>query len=39
MPGTYTVSEDISKNPAGMALVGGNDLNIEVTANNTAGIM
>ena len=38
VPGTYTVSEDISKNPAGMALVGGNDLNIEVTANNTAGI-
>ena len=35
-PGTYTVSEDTSKNPDGMALVGENNLKIEVAAGATA---
>ena len=38
MPGTYTVSEDTSKNPDGMALVGQNNLEVEVTAASTATI-
>ena len=38
VPGTYTVSEDTSKNPEGMSLVGDNDIEVEVTANNTASI-
>ncbi len=38
VPGTYTVSEDASKNPAGMSLVGENDIEVEVAANNTANI-
>ena len=38
VPGTYTVSEDTDKNPVGMSLVGGNDKEIEVTANNTENI-
>jgi pilin isopeptide linkage protein len=38
VPGTYTVSEVTDSNPDGMSLVGGNDLSITVTANNTANI-
>ena len=38
VPGTYTVSEDISRNPDGMALVGENDIEVEVTADETAEI-
>ena len=38
IPGTYTVSEDISRNPDGMALVGENDIEVEVTADETAEI-
>ncbi|MBQ1503254.1 MAG: Cna B-type domain-containing protein, partial [Clostridia bacterium] len=37
-PGIYTVTEDTSKNPAGMSLIGQNGIQIEVTANNTATI-
>ncbi|MBR3416588.1 MAG: Cna B-type domain-containing protein, partial [Clostridia bacterium] len=33
-----TVTEDTSKNPAGMSLIGPNGIQIEVTANNTATI-
>ncbi len=36
--GTYTVSEDTSKNPDGMTLMGSNDKEIEVQAGETAEI-
>ena len=38
VPGDYTVNEDVSKNPAGMALVGENGRTVAVTANNTEAI-
>ena len=38
VPGTYTVTEDTSKNPAGMSLVGKNGIEVTVTANNTANV-
>ena len=34
--GKYIVSEDVTKNPAGMALVGQNDVEVEVAADQTA---
>ncbi|MBQ1892062.1 MAG: hypothetical protein II164_06950, partial [Firmicutes bacterium] len=36
IPGTYTVSEDTTDNPEGMSLVGENDIEVEVTADDTA---
>ncbi len=38
VPGTYTVSEDTSKNPAGMALVGDNGVEVEVEAGAEASV-
>ena len=37
-PGTYTVSEDVSKNPKGMSLTGENDREVKVEADNTTDI-
>ncbi|MCD8120105.1 MAG: hypothetical protein LUE29_11640, partial [Lachnospiraceae bacterium] len=33
--GTYTVEEDVSLNPTGMSLTGGNNISVEVTENGT----
>ena len=38
VPGTYTVSEDTSKNPEGMTLTGENDIEVEVEAGEEAEI-
>ncbi|MCC8106322.1 MAG: hypothetical protein LIO99_10040, partial [Clostridiales bacterium] len=34
--GTYTVEEDVSLNPTGMSLTGGNDISVIVTEDGTA---
>ncbi|MDO5119615.1 MAG: FctA domain-containing protein [Coriobacteriales bacterium] len=36
VPGTYTVSEDTSKNPSGVSLISDNDIEITVEAGETA---
>ncbi|MBQ5415123.1 MAG: Cna B-type domain-containing protein, partial [Firmicutes bacterium] len=38
LPGTYTVTEDTSKNPESMALVGKNGVEVTVEADNTADV-